>query len=520
MIMFQTIKYFLVRIGISLFLLLVFGFFALYVVHEIALPRTAFDDVMIQWALLLICVFMGFFAYGQIGEQRFLNAFHALKDVGPLSDQEVIIRQFEGLIRFTESAYFLPGSARRFRGRVVRKYADYLLSIGREEPEALKIYLKAFLQNPENSKFHAPLLSILDKGGDLSENEIDLLLVMVRAEEFKDTYIVNHLASIFLREEKLTGKTEPVFLNAVENESNAVKEILQFVVPVLLENQRSDIFALRFYLQALPLNLLEEDEMRKILGKAFFEGHLMGIDPVIHDKCGQVFASMGLDLQAEISEAVEANRISGKLKKINLFNREDKQDISRLKVRLGIQKTLFQKLGDGIFWVGHSLQGLGRKVFLKVIGGVILFSKARFWVKLMSLPLLGLFVLAVLGLLEWRATQLANGTDKELRTKAIVSVSKPVAKKPDKVYTIQVAAVTSPKKAKQLIESLKRNGVEKVFIAKSVRMAGGSWHKIHVGPFEKKYNALKLAKRMMDEKLIKNYFLLSKPKRVPDKKDR
>ena len=517
--MFQTIKYFLVRAGISLFLLLVFGFFALYVVHEIALPRTAFDDVMIQWALLFICVFMGFFAYGQIGDQRFLNAFHALKDVGPLYDKEVIVRQFENLLRFTESAYFLPGPARRFRGLVVRKYADYLLSIGREEPEALKIYLKAFLQNPANSKFRAPLLSILDQGGDLSENEIDLLLVMVRAEDFKDAFIVNHLASIFLRQEKLTGKTEPVFLYAVENESNDAGEILQFVVPVLLENQRADIFALRFYLQALPLNLTGEDEMREILGKAFCEGHFEGIDPVLHDKCGQIFALMEQDRQAEISEAVEANRISGRLKKINLFNREDKQDISRLKVRLGIQKSLSQKLGEGIFWIGRLLQGLGRKFFLKVIDGLILFGKARLWVKLVTIPALGLLILAGLGLFEWRTTQDEIVADKKPPAKAVARVTKPIATKPNKVHIIQVGAVTSSKKADQLIKSLKRKGVEKIFIVKSARQAGGSWYKIRVGPFDRKTNALKIAKRLRDDKLIKNYFLVSRPKRMASKKD-
>ncbi len=511
MIMFQTIKYFLVRTGISLFLLIVFGFIVLYVVHEIALPKTAFDDGVIQWALLFICVFMGFFAYGQIGDQRFLNAFHALKDVGPLYDKEMIVRQFENLLRFTESSYFLPAQARRFRGLVVRKYADYLLSIGREDPEALKIYLKAFLQNPENSKFRAPLLSILDQGGDLSENEIDLLLVMVRAEEFKDAYIVNHLASIFLRQKKLTGKTEPVFLSAVENKSNDAGQILQFVVPVLLENQRADIFALRFYLRALRLNLEGGSEMRGILGKSYCEGHFEGIDPVLHDKCGQIFASMEPDSQAKIRQAVETNRISGRLKKVNLFNREDKQDISRLKTRLGIQKSIFQKLRDGIFWVGRLLKDLGRKISFKAIDGLILFGKARLWVKLVSISLAGFFILAGLGLLEWRATRDEIVAKKELPLPAQTAapVPKPVATKPDKEHFIQVAAVTSSKQANQLIKSLKRKNVKSISIVKSARQSGGSWYKIRVGPFDKKNNALEQAKRMIDDKLIKNYFLVS-----------
>jgi hypothetical protein len=516
--MFQTIKYFLVRTGISLFLLIVFGFFTLYVVHEIALPKTAFDDGMIQWALLFICTFMGFFAYGQIGDQRFLNAFHALKDVGPLYDKGMIVRQFETLLRFTESSYFLPGQARRFRGLVVRKYADYLLSIGRVEPDALNIYLKAFLQNPGNSKFRAPLLSILGQGGGLSESEIDLLLVMVRAEEFKDAFIVNHLASIFLRQKKLTGKTEPVFLYAVENKSNDASEILRFVVPVLLENQRADIFALRFYLRALTLNLKGDREIRGILGKSYCEGHFEGIDPVLHDKCGQVFASMEPGRQAEIRDAVETNRLSGRLKKVNLFNREDKQNISQLKIRFGIEKSIFHKLADGVFWIGRLFKTSVRIISFKMVDGLILFGKSRLWVKLVTIPALGFLFLAGLGVLEWRATRSDIVADKNPQVQAEVRASKPVATKPDKAHFIQVAAVTSSNHANKLIKTLKRKDVKNILIVKSGRQSGGSWYKIRVGPFDKKSHALKLAKRMMDDKLIKNYFLVSMSKPMARKK--
>ena len=82
------------------------------------------------------------------------------------------------------------------------------------------------------------------------------------------------------------------------------------MVPILLENQRADIFALWFYLRALTLNLEGARAMLEILGKSYCEGHFEGIDPVLHDRCGQTFGSMEPDRQAEIREAVEANRIS------------------------------------------------------------------------------------------------------------------------------------------------------------------------------------------------------------------
>ena len=59
---FQSLKYLLVRIGISFFLLVVPGFFALYLLHEYALPGVEFDDDIVQWALVFISIFFGFFA--------------------------------------------------------------------------------------------------------------------------------------------------------------------------------------------------------------------------------------------------------------------------------------------------------------------------------------------------------------------------------------------------------------------------------------------------------------------------
>ncbi len=77
--MFQTLKYISVRIGLSLFFLVVPGFFVLYFLHEYALANIAFDDNAIQWGLGLISVFFGFLAYGLLGDQHFQSSFHSLR---------------------------------------------------------------------------------------------------------------------------------------------------------------------------------------------------------------------------------------------------------------------------------------------------------------------------------------------------------------------------------------------------------------------------------------------------------
>jgi hypothetical protein len=212
--MYQTLKYIFVRIGLSFFLLLTFGFFTLYFIHEVALPGATFNDSFIQWLVFIICIFFGCFAYGLIGEHQFHNAIQKFKDISSTEDPTAVIEGFEAVLNFTYSSNFLPSQGKRMRDVVIMKFADYLLFAGREDNQAQKIYLKAFLLKPKSSPYRTPLLSSLGKGGDLTDEEMDLLLVILKAEDFYDGAIIKHLASLFLRKGILNMKTEPVFLYA------------------------------------------------------------------------------------------------------------------------------------------------------------------------------------------------------------------------------------------------------------------------------------------------------------------
>ena len=91
--------------------------------------------------------------------------------------------------------------------------------------------------------------------------------------------------------------------------------------------------------------------------------------------------------------------------------------------------------------------------------------------------------------------------------------SKPTqAKKEDRVYTIQIAAVISAKQADQLIRNLKKRGVEGLYVVKATRRSGGHWYKIRAGQFSSKNQASAYANRLVDSNFIKNYFLISLPK--------
>ena len=99
--LYQTLKFYIARFTVTLFLMFGIGFASLYLIHEVALPNLAFNDLAIQLSLFLICMFFGFIGYGMLGEQRFYNALHKLKNISPNSVVEKIKCQFENLIDFT-----------------------------------------------------------------------------------------------------------------------------------------------------------------------------------------------------------------------------------------------------------------------------------------------------------------------------------------------------------------------------------------------------------------------------------
>ena len=105
--LYQTLKFYFCRLTVSLLMVVVIGYSFLYFIHEVALPNIVFDDVAIQWTVFIICLFFGFVGYGMLGEQLFHNSLYELKNISPGSIVGNIKKQFEELIKFTYSSYFL-----------------------------------------------------------------------------------------------------------------------------------------------------------------------------------------------------------------------------------------------------------------------------------------------------------------------------------------------------------------------------------------------------------------------------
>ena len=489
--MYQTLKYIFVRIGISLFLLLTFGFLTLYFVHEVALPNAAFDDSFIQAALFFICLFIGIFAYGLVGEQKFHNAMYKLKNIPSAVESEEVIDGFQMVLDFTYSSYFLPGKGKRWRDDVILKFANYLLFVGRKDDRAQKIYLKAFLLRPEDPSYRAPLLSVFKEDDDLTSEEVDLLLVILKAGNYSDDSIVNNLASLFLRKRLFASKTEPIFLASLKNKSENSKEIVNLVLPHLLRANRSDSFAVRFYLEAYRLEPSEASQVLEMIARAYCEKTWEDVDKVLHLKCEEVFQNCGDKFRSDMLSKTAEFNLSSKIHHLRLLNENDLRLLQKLKVKMGLSMSFFDLL---------------KKIVIKFFGFTrILASKLliiRTWIFIM----VAIFVIS----LVYRGWQTQKEMTAEVEGQAIDGNEKKIGglKEPE-IHTFQIAAFSSSQQARELINLLKKKGVRDVYQVRTKKKSGETWYKIRVGRFDSKENAQMFARQLIEQKTIKNYFIIS-----------
>ena len=506
--MYQTFKFFTVRAGISLFLYMTLGFLGLYFFHEVALAGINFDDRVLHWVFGAILIFFGFIVYGVFGDYQFQNALCSLRDYDPQGNEVEIVNRYEDLIYFTSSSYFLPRKASRLRGEVIRDYADFLHSMGQDDPEALKVYLKAYLLEPTTSRFRLPLLTALKRTPKLGWEEIDLLLVMFRSSLRPDTALAAHLADILIKKNHFSRKTEPVFLAALEASTVNVRAIVSFVLPRLLKKNRFDEFAIRFYLNALYLEPYEEERLRAKLAGVWCEGHWRAVDPVLHEKCGEVFNSFPQEERERIQQSIKQTSVSEKWKRLKLFSADDLSGLRKLEVRFGLVRTGTKQLISTVHMVFLLFKNGSKKIVLFFLEVLITFSKTSIMVKLSFIMGLSIFVLVTI--VYKNLSKFNLGADRI--PSAIFSLKDEKSRTTHTSsggYTLQIAAMTTQKQADQMLARLGKKGLKGVYILKTKRLNGGYWFKIRLGKYTSKREAQEFSDRLINDHVIKNAFIIS-----------
>ena len=509
---YQSFKYLLVRTGLTLFLVLVLGYLSLYFLHEVALPNVHFNDLGIKWAVVAICLFFGFVVYGIFGEHRFISALNSLRHIDLKTVGPEVRKQFQSLVEFTGSSYFLPGKGRELREQLIQDYAEFLMSTGSEDPEALNVFLKAFLQDPKRTRFRNILVSTLTRKEQLTDQEMDLLLVIMKTEGYEDRELLNHMVTIFLKQEWFTNKSEPVFLKALQLKTGQENEIIGFMLPFLIDKKRTDYLAMSFYLESLSaLPEGQREAIAFLVSTSYCEERFRVLDPDLHARCKQVFDSLEAQTQERLLRIAKDAKVSEQWKKVKLFHSEDKQALERLKVYTGLSPTFWQVVGKEADRLGGGTFNLIKKIIFKVFDGLNFMGGMNTAAKLVLVGLIfgGVYFAAVT--VDWKAlipaSQPAPMAPPEQATVPVV-----------KVFTLQVAAVKDKKQADTTVRRLRKKKVEDVYVVKIPRKEGGFWYKVRVGKFRERDTAEKVAVILMNQKKIRSYFIIaldqpqSKPK--------
>ena len=458
----------------------------------------------VKWAVVGICLFFGFVVYGIFGEHRFLSALSSLKHIDLKTVGPEIRNQFQHLVEFTGSSYFLPGKGRELREQLIQDYAEFLMSTGSEDPEALNVFLKAFLQDPKQTRFRNVLVSTLTRKEALTDQEMDLLLVIMKTEGYEDRELLKHMITVFLEQEWFTNKSEPVFLKALQLKTGQENKIISFMLPHLLDKKRADYLAVSFYLESL--SSLPEDQrgtMAYLVGTSYCEERFKVLDPNLHARCKKVFDSLEAQTKERLLRLAKDTKVSEQWKSVKLFHSDDKQALERLKVYTGLSPTFWQvagkKLSEGL---GGGVFNLIKKIIFKMFDVLNILGGMNTAAKLIFAGLIfgGIFYAAVA--VDW---------------KALIPVSQPVPVVPPEqaevptvqVFTLQVAAVKGKKQADATVRRLKKKKVEDVYVVKIPRPEGGFWYKVRVGKFREREMAEKVAVILVNQKKIRSYFIIA-----------
>lgn len=507
---YQSFKYLFVRLGVSFFLMMTAGFAVLFFLHEVALSGITFNDAPIKWGMLAVSLFFGFLVYGMFGEHRFSKALDSLKHIDLQVPVEQIAPHFDALLRFTESSYFLPNHGRRLREKVIRQYAQYLMSVGAEDPHALNIYLKAFLQDPSETACRDMIVSVLTRKRGLETGEIDILLVILTAEKYADPEILNFLASIFLEQEMFTNKSEPVFLQALRQGSPQSEEIIAFLLPRLVARQRRDAYSVQFYLNALDHARPEQKaEIRNLIGACYCEERFKVTDPILHQQCEQVFKRLAPDRQNALIQEAHDHTVSEQWKQVKLVHSDDARDLNRLKKETGIEPPLGARVGAGLARLGSSLRGAVRSLVFALFDALNGIGRlpARYKLAAIGVLLAGAVAMAVI---DPDRKETVDSSTKNAEQKQVVAPMQSSAQKGAvKMHTIQIAAVNNKANAEDIVAGLKKKKIEGVYVVKTKRKTNGYWYKIRIGKFADTGAAKKFAQSLVEQNIISNYFLVS-----------
>ncbi|MFQ5717857.1 MAG: SPOR domain-containing protein, partial [Nitrospinales bacterium] len=230
--------------------------------------------------------------------------------------------------------------------------------------------------------------------------------------------------------------------------------------------------------------------------------------PRLHEECGNVFDTLRENRRQKILDSVQESKVSEKWKKLKLFTREDVEALNRLKFRLGIAQSILRFSKDFFYGAVRLLKASLKKAVLNVLDLLTFFGKSTFRFRLVFLA--AMVALTLGSLLAWKKHLQGNDDPGSASVDSSFELnSRSETAGSSKIHTIQIAAVTRKGQADRIVKSMRKKGVKGLYVVKMKRRAGNYWYKIRIEKFDNKKVAQQYADHLIEQKIIKNYFIIS-----------
>ena len=247
---------------------------------------------------------------------------------------------------------------------------------------------------------------------------------------------------------------------------------------------------MRFYLEAYQFEPSESSQVLEMIAYAYCK-KTWEDDKALHLKCEEVFKACDDTFRSDMLRKTAEPNLSSKINRLKLLNENDLRLLRNLKVKMGLSRSFFDLLG------GIAVKLLGSA---RILANKFLMIRTWFFI----------VVVILITSLIYRGSQTQQEIGLRVEEKAKDPKEENISGlKKTEIHTLQVAAFTSSKQARGLINSLKKKGVRDVYQVRTKRKTGETWYKIRVGRFDSKENAQMFARQLIEQKTIKNYFIIS-----------
>ena len=172
---------------------------------------------------------------------------------------------------------------------------------------------------------------------------------------------------------------------------------------------------------------------------------------------------------------------------------------------MGLMASKASFIWEVLKWFGVILRGFGKWMLLRALDAIYRFGRLSFRIKL------GSFAVLLILIISSNIFQDLLLTD---RSGESITVSKPSKAKKGNSYTVQIAAFLYKKQATKMVVNLRKKKVKNLYVEKSKRNSGaGYWYKVRAGKFKTQSDASDFANQLVAAKVVRNYFIISLPKK-------